>query len=53
MSIEEIVKEKQPEVYKKLKRKKKVEKLTEEDIKELMGQRVYRRTKGGSIRQVR
>ena len=53
MSIEEIIKEKQPDVYKKLKPKKKVEKLTEQDIKELMGQRVYKRGKGGSIKQVR
>lgn len=53
MSIEEIIKDNQPDVYKKLKPKKKVEKLTEKDIKELMGQRVYRRTKGGAIKQVR
>lgn len=60
MAIREILKENQPEVYKHLKDKYKLkeevknknnEKLSEEDIKELMGSRRYKRI-GGAIRQV-
>lgn len=60
MAIREILKENQPEVYKhfkdKYKLKKEVknknnEKLSEEDIKELMGARRYKRNKG-VIRQI-
>lgn len=54
MAIGEIIKETQPDVYSKLVKKKKLskEKLTEKDIKELMGHSSYKRT-GGAIRQVR
>ena len=62
MAIRDILKENQPEVYKHLKDKyklheevkikeKKSEKLSEEDIKELMGARRYKRNKG-VIRQI-
>ena len=60
MVIREILKENQPEVYKHLKDKYKLkeevknknnEKLSEKDIKELMGSRRYKRI-GGAIRQV-
>ena len=53
MAIGEINKETQPDVYSKLVKKKlSKEKLTEKDIKELMGHSSYKRT-GGAIRQVR
>lgn len=60
MAIREILKENQPEVYKHLKDKYKLkeevknknnEKLSEEDIKELMGSRRYKRI-NGAMRQV-
>lgn len=60
MAIREILKENQPEVYKHLKDKYKLkeevknknnEKLSEEDIKELMGSRRYKRVRG-AVRQV-
>ena len=60
MTIREILKENQPEVYKHLKDKYKLkeevknknnEKLSEEDIKELMGSRRYKRI-NGAMRQV-
>lgn len=62
MAVREILKENQPEIYKYLKDKYKLkeaikiknknnEKLSEKDIKELMGSRRYKRI-GGAIRQV-
>lgn len=62
MTIREILKENQPEVYKHLKDKYKLkeevktknknnEKLSEEDIKELMGSRRYKRV-NGALRQI-
>ena len=60
MAVREILKENQPEVYKHLKDKYKLkeevktknnEKLSEEDIKELMGSRRYKRVRG-AVRQV-
>ena len=60
MAVREILKENQPEVYKHLKDKYKLkeevknknnEKLSEEDIKELMGSRRYKRI-NGAMRQV-
>ena len=60
MAIREILKENQSEVYKHLKDKYKLkeevknknnEKLSEEDIKELMGSRRYKRVRG-AVRQV-
>lgn len=58
MEIGKSIKVKQPEVYSKLKhykhtKKNKKEKLTEQDIKELMSHSSYKRGSGGSIRQVR
>lgn len=53
MVIGEIIKETQPDIYSKLVKKKlSKEKLTEKDIKELMGHSSFKRT-GGAIRQVR
>lgn len=62
MAIREILKENQSEVYKHLKDKYKLkeevktknknnEKLSEEDIKELMGSRRYKRV-NGALRQI-
>ena len=60
MAVREILKENQSEVYKHLKDKYKLkeevknknnEKLSEEDIKELMGSRRYKRI-NGAMRQV-
>ena len=62
MAVREILKENQPEVYKHLKDKYKLkeevktknknnEKLSEEDIKELMGSRRYKRV-NGALRQI-
>lgn len=60
MAIREILKENQPKVYKELKdkyrfkedkAKVKDERLTEEDIKELMGNRRYKRV-NGALRQI-
>lgn len=60
MAVREILKENQPEIYKHLKDKYKLkeevknknnEKLSEEDIKELMGSRRYKRI-NGAMRQV-
>lgn len=60
MRIGNIIKDAQPKEYSKLKQKKKRKKkhskgtkLTERDIKELMGHSSYRRGSGGAIRQVR
>lgn len=58
MIIGKIIKEAQPKEYSKLKKNKKKkhskqQKLTERDIKELMGHSSYRRSQGGAIRQVR
>lgn len=57
MTIREILKESQAGYYEKLvnKRvpKKKTKKLTEKEIKELMGHSSYKRGNGGAIRQVR
>lgn len=52
MSIGEMIKEKQPNTYKKIK-KMKEEKLTERDIKELMSHSSYKRSFRGAIKQVR
>lgn len=52
MTIREILKEAQPESYLKLV-KKKPKKLTEKELKELMGHSSYKRGAGGAIRQVR
>lgn len=62
MAVREILKENQPEIYKHLKDKYKLkeevktknknnEKLSEEDIKELMGSRRYKRV-NGALRQI-
>lgn len=62
MVVREILKENQPEIYKHLKDKYKLqeevktknknsEKLSEEDIRELMGSRRYKRV-NGAIRQL-
>lgn len=56
MTIREILKESQPDHYRKLVKNhsnKKPEKLTEKAIKELMGHSAYKRGAGGAIRQVR
>lgn len=60
MTIGETIKKNQPKEYQRLKkkkrkrkRKKRNEKLSEKDIKELMGHSSYRRGTGGAIRQVR
>lgn len=57
MNIGEIFKETQPESYLKLVKKKhskkKPEKLTEKEVKELMKHNSYKRGSGGAIRQVR
>ena len=56
MTIGEIIKETQPDVYSKLTQANKLSKkdrLTEKDIKELMGHSSYKRGTGGAIRQVR
>ncbi|WP_349818154.1 MULTISPECIES: hypothetical protein [Clostridium] len=56
MTIREILKESQPDYYRKLVKKhsnKKPEKLTEKEIKELMGHSAYKRGAGGAIRQVK
>lgn len=60
MKIGVIIKDAQPNEYSKLREKeknkqhsKKQEKLTKRDIKDLMGNRSYRRCSGGAIRQVR
>lgn len=57
MLIKEILKESQPDYYKKLvidnKSKRKAEKLTQKEVRELMKQRSYRRGTGGAIRQIR
>lgn len=55
MSIENIVKENQPDSYKKLKkiRSENKEKLSEKDIKELMNHSSYKRSRRGAIKQVR
>ena len=56
MTIREILKEAQPDYYRKLVKKhsnKKPKKLTEKEIKELMGHSAYKRGAGGAIRQVK
>ena len=56
MTIREILKESQPDYYRKLVKKhsnKKPEKLTGKEIKELMGHSAYKRGAGGAIRQVK
>ena len=56
MTIREILKEAQPDYYRMLVKKhsnKKPEKLTEKEIKELMGHSAYKRGAGGAIRQVK
>lgn len=56
MTIKEILKEVQLDYYRKLVKKhsnKKPKKLTEKEIKGLMGHSSYKRGAGGAIRQVR
>lgn len=56
MNIGKVIKENQPDSYKKLKRIKsenKKENLTENDIKELMHHSSYKRSRRGAIKQVR
>ena len=56
MTIRVILKEAQPDYYRKLVKNhsnKKPEKLTEKELKELMGHSSYKRGAGGAIRQVR
>lgn len=58
MKINNIIKEQQPDVHKKLNKKKrrrnnKTEHLSFSDIENLMSHDSYRRGPGGSIRQVR
>lgn len=59
LTIEEVIKATQPEVYSKLNKrykhtkKKKEEKLTKRCLEELMSHPSYRRGSGGSIRQVK
>lgn len=55
MTIREILKEAQPDYYKKLVKhySKNPKKLTEKELKELMGHSAYKRGTGGAIRQVR
>ena len=52
MRIEDIIKEKQPKSYKKMK-KIRNEKLSQRDIKELMYHPSYKRGSRGAIKQVR
>lgn len=58
MKIGNVIKNNQPDIYINLnknfkgKKNKKQEKLTERDIKDLMGTNSYRRGRGGAIRQV-
>lgn len=52
MRIGDILKEKQPKSYKKIK-KMREEKLTERDIEELMYHSSYKRGSRGAIKQVR
>lgn len=52
MKIKNIIKNNQPDVYIDLKNNIKEEKLTESDIKYLMGNNRYKRGPGGAIRQV-
>lgn len=53
MRIGDIIREKQPRTCSKLHSMRKVEKLTEKDIKELMSHSSYKRSSSGAIRQVR
>lgn len=55
MKIREILKDTQPDSYRKLVNNynKKTEKLTEKEIKNLMKQRAYKRGTGRAIRQIR
>lgn len=56
MQVGEILKEKHPEVYKKLNKKKKErkERLSFYDIEKLMSEgHVYKRTKSGAWRQIK
>lgn len=52
MKIGNIIKNNQPDIYRDLKKNTKKEKLTEGDIKYLMGNNRYRRGPGGAMRQV-
>lgn len=53
MKISEILKTNQPKIHKALSKKKSTtEKLTERDIKELMGHSSYKKV-SGAVRQVR
>ncbi|WP_034438055.1 hypothetical protein [Clostridium ihumii] len=54
MKVGKIIKNNQPDIYIKLEKhnKKKKEKLSERDLKQLMGNYRYKRGPGGAIRQV-
>lgn len=52
MRIKDIIKETQPKELKKLDKLRKKDELSENEIKELMSNRVYKR-KNGALRQVR
>ena len=49
MTIKDIIKDKQPEIYKKLKHKE--EKLSFSEIKQLMKHDSYKRGKSGALKQ--
>jgi hypothetical protein len=51
MKISEILKEKQPNDYEKLKDK--IETLSFSDFKRMMNHNSYKRTKGGALKQTR
>jgi hypothetical protein len=51
--IKDIIKQNQPREYSKLEKHSKDEKLTEKDIKKLMGHSSYKRGPGGAIKQIR
>lgn len=58
LTIEEVIKATQPDVYARLQNdtkhsKNKNEKITKQSIKELMSHSYYKRGSGGAIRQVR
>lgn len=52
MKVRDIVRDEQPNMYKKLNNFRNKEKLTEREIKNLMSNSRYKRGPGGAIRQV-